>query len=973
MTISRPDYSNLINATAANASVNNMVATQKANEAQAAGDFAMTIFKTSMDVAAQVIKTQDTAQQSQLEPELEEKGKTYNLLLEESIKNGTTTISKDENGKLTVNYAPEVLEYRNTWLDDVNSREGLSNNVLQWASDVMDGVYNRSDEQVIYTIAANNATLASNDLDKTVKDAAYTAAQMGDASYLEKVIDSLDISDQYKTAYKQSYMPVYESEYQSLHSRDLAKTEGIQAAYSYIDGLAIDTATKDTLKKNAFAQYQSDLQALKVDTDRQVESLLQGGSSWAEIHNALENQEGLSAEKRSLIRDEVIAMQSKQVTNTCAPYLAQVQSGTMSVDELNDVKTLLEQNKQLFSGGLEGTYQSYMGIVDNAISAKESSDAAAMQTETSADLAQFKLQADNYYDLWNQGVISGEEALAQIRAIAEANPNDLNVVNSMNDFVNKIISEQVPLAYRGYFNMKMDGFSTIYANQAKTLGSSEMTADYVSNYETLYKDTINFIAANKDMELKDIDDFMSKEMDGFFSRYADAKAQELAAAEAAPTSTPVTIPTADYNNAADTILNNWNAGLISTEEALNYYQSMTQTASSDTSVMEKISSNIATIQKQKVPSAWKDSYDKAVNSFDSRYIRELDVKKLDDLDDDQYVKYLDNKSYFEGALADYISRNPGLTQADINAEAQRIMKTFSAPYATKEVSLEWKVDTAKSQASSFVANLQSFAETTPFEYSYNQATGKMQYQWVNQTAKENWDNVGRYGLQSLNAAGYDVNSFEILELGSTAYPMMVFKSTDGKAMFTINTSEDNPGAVMQLEIKNVGGQKMVSMTEITPAQAEKAAIARGAEYGPHNYVFDTSTMGDTVTPKAEGSNFVTQQTTMQAEKKAAEDAARQEEQRAMNEQFVQDRASGTLTSTQEAWASELEAAGYDYNESRQLAPLVDKYMTEERLTWEEAVKKAVQELGIEEETSEPENPSTKTEKNTEPRQGFRVW
>jgi len=70
--------------------------------------------------------------------------------------------------------------------------------------------------------------------------------------------------------------------------------------------------------------------------------------------------------------------------------------------------------------------------------------------------------------------------------------------------------------------------------------------------------------------------------------------------------------------------------------------------------------------------------------------------------------------------------------------------------------------------------------------------------------------------------------------------------------------------------------------------------------------------------------------------------------RAQKDAEFANRNSGDLTSTQEAYASEIEAEGYGHVEARQLAPLVDKYRVEERLSFEEALKKALKELGIKE-------------------------
>ena len=73
-----------------------------------------------------------------------------------------------------------------------------------------------------------------------------------------------------------------------------------------------------------------------------------------------------------------------------------------------------------------------------------------------------------------------------------------------------------------------------------------------------------------------------------------------------------------------------------------------------------------------------------------------------------------------------------------------------------------------------------------------------------------------------------------------------------------------------------------------------------------------------------------------------------EAQRRQKDSEFANRNSGDLTSTQAAYVTEIEAEGYDYSQARQLAPLVDKYMVEERLSWEEALKKALKELGIKE-------------------------
>ena len=955
MQISSPDYSNLINATANNASVKNGIAAQKTREVSAMGDAVLNLLKTSADIAIDVIKTQNEAQQANLKPELEAKSQYYNQLLNESIKNGTTYIDTDEAGKMTVHYAPEVLEYKNTWLDDVNSRSELSSSTIEWANRAMDSVYNQSDEQVLYTIAANNASLASSDMDEMVRQAAITAANSGDYSYLENVISGLNISDQYKQAYTQWAKPIYESEYQTNHANELATTQGIDAAYKYINSLPIESSRKDTLKSGAYTEFQRSNSALLQSTDQSVATMLEAGSSWSEIHKTLEDVDGYSAYQRELVKEEITKIQSGKVTELCAPYLAQVQSGTMTVAELEGIKKDLKLNKGLFSGGLEGTYETYMGIVDNAIEDRKQKDISEGTKSDSQSLTQFKLQAENYYDMWNQGKISGDEALSQIRAIAEANPDDLNVVNSMNDFVNKIISEKVPLQYRDYFNMKMDGFNTLYKNEYAKLGYQPMNDDYVSNYETLYKDTVNFIAGSEDLKLEDIDSFMAQEMDGFFARYADAKANE----ETIPTTTevPTTVySTKDLKNSAQYYFNAYNGGRLSSVQALQYLSDLANASSGDPEALAEIEKYTAQINEQKVPDAWKttfNDYTKDKGIFDTMYLRQVGEKKLDDLDDDQFVKYINDKSFFEGALSDYISENPGLTRSSINAEAQRILKTFSTSYATEDIALKWEAG-ADSRSQSFIDLLNEYYGTTPFRYNYNAVSGNIEYEWVDDKAQSNWDNAGRYGLQSLKAAGYDVSTFNVLEVGGEALPIMVFNSSDGKSMYTINldapVSESDPqvGDVVRVEVVESGNLRMVRTSGTvspTQSQVKTEETATPPEGSPRGYVFDESSMNGVATP--ESSNFLEQQKKLREESEAKAKAEKQAKYEANAKKVAERNTPPDERLTY--YADALRSRGMDADDARRYAP--DVIAEVERLEAEgvprsESFEKAIKNLDL---------------------------
>lgn len=950
MQISSPDYSNLINATANNASVKNRIAAQKTSEASAMGEAVFNLLKASANIAVDVIKTQNEAQQANLKPELEAKSVYYNQLLNESIKNGTTYIDTDEAGQMTVHYAPEVLEYKNTWLDDVNSRSELSSSTIEWANRAMDTVYNQSDEQVLYTIAANNASLASADMDETVKQAAITAANSGDYSVLEKVISGLNISDQYKQAYTQWAKPIYESEYQTTHANELATTQGIDAAYKYINSLPIESSRKDTLKNGAYTEFQRSNSALIQSTDQSVATMLEAGSSWSEIHKTLEGADGYSAYQKELVKEEILKIQSDKVTNACAPYLAQVQSGQLSADELEDIKKDLKLNKGLFAGGLESQYETYKGIVDNAIQSRLQKD-----TGKAENVSQYRIQADTYYDMWDKGTVSGDEALTQIRAVSESNPTEMHPVNAMNTFVEKAIDEKVPVVYRDYFKTKLNGFSNLYATETAMLGYQPTDDAYVSNFETLYKDTVNFIQGSEDLTLDDINTFINNEADRFFARYADAKAN----AETLPTTAevPTTVySTKDLKNSAQYYFNAYNGGRLSSVQALQNLTDLASAASGDPEALAEIEKYTAQINEQKVPDAWKATYNdytKDKGYFDTMYLRQTGKASVDKFDDDEYVKYINDKSYFEGALSDYISENPGLTRSSINAEAQRIIKTFSASYATEDIALKWGAD-SDSRSQSFIDVLTEYNETSPFRYNYNAVTGNIEYEWVDDKAQSNWDNAGRYGLQALKAAGYDVSSFNILEVGGEALPVMVFNSSDGKAMYTINleapVSDSDPqvGDVVRVEVVDSGNLRMVRTSgTATPSQSQANAgtTATPPEGTPRGYTFDESSMGGGATP--ESSNFLEQQKKLREEAEAKEKAEKQAKYEA-NAAKVAER--NTPPDERLAYyADALRGRGMDADDARRYAP--DVIAEVERLEAEgvprsESFEKAIKNLDL---------------------------
>ena len=947
MELTAPDYSNLINATSNRNTVKAAIADRKAREKQLVAETAMSFIKTFTGAMSSAIETQHQAQQAALQPELDAKKKEYDQLLETSIRNGTTKFGDDG----SVEFAPEVLEYRNAWLDDIAGREGMLDSTVEWAGKQLDAYHNMSDERARYVIHAQNANLVAKQMDTDVKQATIRAAQAGDFSVAEDFIKGLPISDPYKEAYLQSSKQMFDSEYNTLQANSIAATEGIDAAYKYINSLEVDSATKDTLKNGAYNEWQRSNQALTQSVSQDMEAMLEAGKSWTEIRDTLKGREGYAAYQRSLVDDLVTQRQTKVVQGICSPYLAQVQSGTLTVDELEETKKTLELNRNMFTG-IESTYETYKGIIDNAIEVRKQKDLESGLNADKDVLAQYKNMAQNYYNQWSQNQISLNDALTQIRSISEANSDNLDVVNAMDSFVNMMIQQKVPPSLQGYVNMKLGNFSHVYDNKAVELGSDAMEADYYGNYETMYKNVCNFIAGEPDLTVDKIDAFMAKEMDGFFARYADAMAVvEPTGVQTTPA--PVVYDTKDIKKSAESIYNNFDAGYVPASKARKMLEDMANATTGDTEAYAEITKYIADINKQKMSGVSKVGYDKAVSSFDQRYMKQFDIDKIADLDNDDYVTYLNNKEYFSDALADYLAENPGAPQRDINTEIQSIMDTFNQPYATKERVIVEGVDSIGTTTQSFITTLQSFKDTVPFKYGYNPVKGEKQYEWVNDTAKENWDMAGNHGVRSLRELGYDVNSYEALEIGDKAAPVMVFRSADGKAMYTINldppTDDDDPkvGDVAKVVIKNTPYGPILSETaykSVSANQSQVAMLIREANRNsgePRNASFDTAGLEAEVEGKATNANYEKQQ-----RDKAQKEREAQSEP--MTRQMKEKYTTPTLTAEQSRFAQAIRAMGYEDRQARELALKVQNEMERLRETVpnEELWDTALRNLGI---------------------------
>lgn len=874
MEIKTADYSNLINAVSTKNAYDYERTARQADYKEtlqlSIANGVINFANALTDRAVKAIESRDTSAANSF---LENASKELDTLGLDIAVNGKYSIARDDNGNVSFSIDPSFEDWKTSQIDAINGMSWLPE-VKKAAIAKIESMHGTKNSSLL-SIVGDEAVKQLNQFVNSELDTfmpldaeaifSGTAGENPYASGLEYINSLPNITDLERQTMEIGYKNAVDAEVRSKQVYSIASTDGVKAAHDYIDSLPIGKEERSNLRTQAVKDSaQSDSNFIE-SVNRMVTEALDNGESWVSIRNK-KDEMGLSAYQKELFDKTVTAAQESKVLGLSAPYLAKVQSGTLSVDELEDVKQTLEQNKDMFTG-LDGTYETYMGIVDKAIEQRKAKDELEGKQSENDTYANATKLGQQIYDKYRLGNMTADEAIDAIRAIGDENSDSYDIVHAMDSFVMSIVSDK-NATIQNYVSMKLKDFSSLYSVQASYLGSDQMKLDYIENYESLYKDLSAFVEGRDDLSTDDIDTFMAQEKYNFFARYADAQAkandeaqaqyeaEQKAIAEQQAAQAVATAQRTDIRNSLSLYESNYNSGMVSKADALAYFKNIAETfVNSDSDLAKEAMEKYEKISSSQVPTSWSATYKGLTGQFEGRYLTSIGKKQLSDIKGTtDYETFVKNQMFFETALADYISNNPWASLTAVNEEADRLYATFNASYATEENSFIWGADDVGSKVNSFLSNLKTYEDTVPFQASYNFSSGSFEYNWVNQNAKDNWDNLGRYGLQTLQSAGFNVGSFGTLELGAEAYPQMVFYSEDMKDRYTLEIYRDEKGDLQAqtcvVAIKNLGGRQMLSMI---PADAntmsayrnEQKAVAEGAVIeGNRNAKFDTSSIGD---------------------------------------------------------------------------------------------------------------------------------
>lgn len=519
MELSRADFSNLTNAVRTQGQIDTYIASKRASETITDLNAVTSIVKTAADIGTQVYQKQIEADVAIIEPELKAKTEYYTQLLNQSINDGTTKIEKGKDGMPIVKYAQEVLDYKNSWLNDLQDR-GFSNAAMTWAENSMDSAFNSSDEYAMLTINKKNIEVSANAMDNSVLEAMKISLQQGSSEYLENFVSNLQTSDANKQAYLNAYLPKLEQEMNYAEVKRLAESGGFSAAKQFIDSLPVSEDERASMysRASAYATYADN--AMKDDTTRTVLTMVENGYSFKQTKDALLSQEGLTSYQKDIISDAILTIQTSSVTELCAPYLEEIASGPASMQRLDEISDLLENNKAMFDGGCENIYERYKGKIETAKANIASSTSKDYQTQA-------KAEATKLFSMWDSGQISTGTVLSSLSDIA-ADTDDPTVLKDMQTFISDVITQKVPAQYKATVNTYMNSLKDWWmgyngVTQWNKL-SQEQQDTYNKIYATMYSTVGDYFQGtdNSNFSISDFENMFLKARGTFVSSFIES-------------------------------------------------------------------------------------------------------------------------------------------------------------------------------------------------------------------------------------------------------------------------------------------------------------------------------------------------------------------------------------------------------------------------------------------------------------------
>ncbi len=458
--------------------------------------------KVGTDLGTSVVSMIVSADQSSATNELNTMATEGERLVDESIASGETYFgTNSETGEIELVMSPKVTEWYNNARQSIEDSTHLTStkNALLQSLDLtyrnLEVSANKSTVQKYYSNLNANFQTSLSSAKRADTESYVAAGGNRDLWNQSSVIEGISIiygrndwSAETKAAQTTDYLLSVISDGDTMIASDYARTQGLQAAYNYIQGLSGYTeAEKQKMYSTASsAVTQATSAATETAEAYMTDALVNGSATPKEVYEALGNE--YSNASPAIYNSAIEAARAKQISVATTSY-----SNQLTTDKSNGLFDLYTTYAAMQAGSWDDLFYNISDVktealssYEKAISEKETTYGRTIDESNKSLFSAYETKHKTNLSLFNEGQINGQTYVANEIAYAnsfyagvQGEESDKSLwnakVNAMaTEAINAIIDNTIPERYQSEVT---EAFNTIKLKMGLNLTNSKMTAE----------------------------------------------------------------------------------------------------------------------------------------------------------------------------------------------------------------------------------------------------------------------------------------------------------------------------------------------------------------------------------------------------------------------------------------------------------------------------------------------------------------
>lgn len=465
-------------------------------------NFGINMGKVGIDLGTSIASMIVTADQSSASSELNEMAEEGERLVDESVASGDTYYGENsETGEIELVMSPKVTDWYNSSrqkIEDSNHLTSTKKSLLQsldYTYENLQTSANKSTVQKYYSNLNTNFQTSLSSAKRTDTESYVAAGGNRDLWNQSATIEGISViygrndwSAETKAAQTTDYLLSVISDGDTMIASDYARTQGLQAAYNYIQGLTGYTETEKqkmySTASNAVTQATS--AATETAEAYMTDALVNGSAKPEEVYTAVATE--YAGASPAIYNAAINAAKSKQISVATTAYQNQ-----LTADKSSGLFALYQTYSAMQAGSWDDLFYNISDVKTEALSSYETAIKTMEEKygeeidDANADLfSAYETKHNTNLTQYNEGQINGQQYVANEISFANAfyegvqgEDSDKSLWNSKVDAmateaINAIIDNNIPERYRSAFS---EAFTTVKIAMGVNLTSSKMTQE----------------------------------------------------------------------------------------------------------------------------------------------------------------------------------------------------------------------------------------------------------------------------------------------------------------------------------------------------------------------------------------------------------------------------------------------------------------------------------------------------------------